>query len=398
MEENRVAPNRPNVGDETKALNIVDLFSGVGGLSLGSARAGFVVRGAVDIDAQANDAHKRNFPNTLHLDADIGGLTASALRQGLQLNGESIAGIVGGPPCQGFSAIGRRNRDDIRNVSFVDFFRIVSELQPKFFLAENVPGIMQDSYDELRGQAFSLIDARYSVLPPLELSANDYGAATNRKRVFFFGYLHDEMGPLTIDSFKAPSDTETVHVKDALHGLPSKIDPTWQKEEQSWQVVQVYSSGSYALRLHGHVPTGVGQPKALRRLSCKNEISGFLGTAHSDEVAQRYANTPQGKYDSISKSYRLEPDGFCPTLRAGTGPDQGSFQAVRPIHPTEARVITPREAARLQGFPDWFQFSPTKWHSFRQIGNSVSPILAERLLSVVARSLGIKSCMEEQGE
>ena len=243
---------------------------------------------------------------------------------------------------------------------------------------------MQDSYDEIRGHAISLVDARYKVLPPLELSANDYGAATKRKRMFFFGYLQDEMDPLTIDSFKAPSDIDTVHVKDALHGLPSRIDPTWQKEEQSWQVVRDYRNDSYALRLQGHVPMGVGHPKALRRLSCSHEISGFLGTAHSDEIAERYAKTPQGKYDSISKSYRLDPDGFCPTLRAGTGPDQGSFQAVRPIHPTEARVITPREAARLQGFPDWFQFSPTKWHSFRQIGNSVSPILAERILSVVA--------------
>ena len=122
------------------------------------------------------------------------------------------------------------------------------------------------------------------------------------------------------------------------------------------------------------------------------------GTAHSLEVAKRYAKTKCGKYDSISKSYRLDPDGFCPTLRAGTGPDQGSFQAVRPIHPTEARVITPREAARLQGFPDWFQFSPTKWHSFRQIGNSVSPILAERILSVIAKSLGISSALEDEDE
>ena len=398
MDRNRVGANRPNVGDETVDLNIVDLFSGVGGLSLGSARAGFVVRGAVDIDPKANDAHKRNFPSTVHLDADIGGLTADTLRLGLQLDGENIAGIIGGPPCQGFSSIGRRNKDDIRNESFVDFFRLVSEVRPKFFLAENVPGIMQDSYDEIREQAFSLVDARYNVLPPLELSANDYGAATKRKRVFFFGYLQDEMDPLTIDSFKAPSDIETVHVKDAFHGLPSIIDPRWQKEEQSWQVVRDYRNDSYALRLQGHVPTGVGHPKALRRLLCSHEISGFLGTAHSDAIAERYAKTPQGKYDSISKSYRLDPDGFCPTLRAGTGPDQGSFQAVRPIHPTEARVITPREAARLQGFPDWFQFSPTKWHSFRQIGNSVSPILAERILSVVARSLGGTDSMEEPGE
>ncbi|MFX7922723.1 DNA cytosine methyltransferase, partial [Acinetobacter baumannii] len=70
---------------------------------------------------------------------------------------------------------------------------------------------------------------------------------------------------------------------------------------------------------------------------------------------------------------KLDKLGFCPTLRAGTGPERGSYQAVRPIHPTSPRVITPREASRLQGFPDWFQFHPTKWHSFRQIGNSVSP-------------------------
>ncbi|MFS9669280.1 DNA cytosine methyltransferase, partial [Klebsiella pneumoniae] len=63
----------------------------------------------------------------------------------------------------------------------------------------------------------------------------------------------------------------------------------------------------------------------------------------------------------------------------------GSYQAVRPIHPTSPRVITPREAARLQGFPDWFQFHPTKWHSFRQIGNSVSPIVAEHIMRVLAR-------------
>ena len=384
--------------DESKPFNIVDLFSGVGGLSLGSARAGFVVRGAVDIDPRANDAHKCNFPNTVHLDSDITGLTGHTLKHGLHLNGESITGIVGGPPCQGFSAIGRRDKDDRRNMSFVEFFRIVSEVLPKFFLVENVPGIMRDIYDDIREQAFSFVNAKYDILPPLHLSANDYGAATNRKRVFFFGYLSDEMESLTVESFRPPSEVETVHVKDALLGLPARIDPSWQKEEQSWQVVGVYPNGSFGLRLQGHVPSGVGDQKALRRLLCSNEVSGFLGTAHTDEVAARYGKTKCGRYDSISKSYRLDLDDFCPTLRAGTGPGQGSFQAVRPLHPTEARVITPREAARLQGFPDWFQFSPTKWHSFRQIGNSVSPILAERILSVVARSLGISNLLGEKNE
>ena len=369
------------------SLNVVDLFSGVGGLSLGAARAGLTVSGAVDIDPKANDAHKTNFPSAVHLEADIADLSGSALRQALHLNGKGVAGIVGGPPCQGFSSIGRRDKDDTRNRAFVDFFRIVSEVLPKFFLVENVPGIMHDTYDELRDEAFSLVDEKYEILPPLHLSANDYGAATNRRRVFFIGYLIDYVDSLTTDSFKAPGDVESVCVKDALHGLPTAIDPNWQKEEQGWQVVRTYGDGNFNERLHGHVPLGVGNQEAINRLSESNEVSGFLGTAHTDAVAKRYAETECGKYDSISKSYRLDPDGLCPTLRAGTGPDQGSFQAVRPIHPTEARVITPREAARLQGFPDWFQFSPTKWHSFRQIGNSVSPILAEHIFGVVAGAI-----------
>jgi DNA (cytosine-5)-methyltransferase 1 len=94
-----------------------------------------------------------------------------------------------------------------------------------------------------------------------------------------------------------------------------------------------------------------------------------------------------GKMDSRTKSVRLDPNGFCPTLRAGTGPEKGSFQAVRPIHYSRPRVITPREAARLQGFPDWFQFDTTKWHSFRQIGNSVSPLVSEFIMTKVAEVL-----------
>ena len=104
-------------------------------------------------------------------------------------------------------------------------------------------------------------------------------------------------------------------------------------------------------------------------------------------MIERFAETKPGKREPISRTVRLDPNGLCNTLRAGTGRDHGAHQALRPIHPTEDRVITPREAARLQGFPDWFQFHPTKWHSFQQIGNSVSPIVAERILLVVKKSL-----------
>ena len=379
-----------------QTFNVVDLFSGVGGLSLGSARAGLPVLGAIDNDREALNAHNHNFPDAIHLNTDVAQLTGQSLMNDLNLDGDTIAGIIGGPPCQGFSAMGRHDRDDIRNTLFVDFFRIVSETAPKFFLAENVPGIMRDTYSEVRHHAFSFVERDYVILPPMELAASDYGAATLRKRIFFFGYLPNELEPLTVDSFNPPTEVETIRVKDALDGLPTIINPQWQQEEQSWHKVRVCGDGYFARRLHGHVPSGVGQKTALERLHKDGEASGFLGTAHSAKVAKRFANTECGKYDAISKSFRLDLEGFCPTLRAGTGPELGSFQAVRPIHPTESRVITPREAARLQGFPDWFQFSPTKWHSFRQLGNSVSPILAEQILRQVAIALGATSPMEEQ--
>lgn len=370
------------------AQNVVDLFSGVGGLSLGAARAGFTVRCAVDTDTEAINTHKRNFPQTIHLQTDVSELMGQNLRRSLALNNGDLAGIIGGPPCQGFSSIGRSDKDDARNKLFPEFFRLVAEALPKFYLAENVPGILRGKNSATLTKALSYVEDKYVVLPAMVFAASDYGAPTARTRIFFFGYLKDEMEPLTSDDFKPPSDVETVLVKNALHGLPIKIKPTWQTEKQSWRVVHMHGNGYYASRLHGHVPPGVGEPIALQRLKDESRASGFLGTVHSKEVAERYAVTECGKSDPVSRSCRLDPNGFCPTLRAGTGRDHGSFQAVRPLHPTEARVITPREAARLQGFPDWFQFSPTKWHGFRQIGSSVSPIIAERILSVIRKALG----------
>jgi DNA (cytosine-5)-methyltransferase 1 len=301
-------------------------------------------------------------------------------------NGD-LTGIIGGPPCQGFSDIGKKDRDDPRNKLFPEFFRIVAEARPKFFLAENVPRIMHNANSDILSRAFSYVKAEYDILTDLSINACDYGAPTTRTRRFFFGSLKDEMEPLKATDFKPPSNIEKILVKDALIGLPEKIDPTWQNEDQSWQIVKDYNNGYFASRLKGHKPVGMGDPVALKRFKKENLVSGCLGTAHTKEVVKRFEQTKPGKREQVSRTIRLDPDGFCPTLRAGTGPDHGSHQSLRPIHPTENRVITPREAARLQGFPDWFQFHPTKWHSFRQIGNSVSPIVAERILTVIRKSL-----------
>lgn len=366
---------------------IVDLYSGVGGLSLGAARAGFSVSCAVEVDPHAAAAHRRNFPKTLHLDEDISRLAGERLNADLGLKKGELAGIVGGPPCQGFSCIGKNDISDPRNTLFVEFFRIVAETKPKFFLAENVPGLLNGGNDHVRDRAFSYVEGDYILLPPMTICAKDFGAPTTRTRVLFFGYRPGEMRSLSLKDFSPPLGMESVTVRDALKGLPARINPRWQSEEESWRVVRLHGSGSFVRRLHGRVPVGVGDPRALERLNKEGKASGCFGTVHSAEVARRYSKIQPGRRDPVSKSHRLSLNGFCPTIRAGTGHDRGRFQAVRPLHPTQARVITPREAARLQGFPDWFQFSPTKWHSFREIGSSVSPILAERVLAIIRSAL-----------
>jgi DNA (cytosine-5)-methyltransferase 1 len=382
--------------NKTPAPKIIDLFSGAGGLSLGAARAGFDISAAVEIDKEFSSVHRANFPKTVHIDYDISTLSGAKLLSALELQRGDLAGVIGGPPCQGFSHIGKNDIRDPRNLLFVDFFRMVNEILPKFFLAENVPGIMNEKNSHIREKAIALVEKTYVLLPPMIMAAHKYGVPTTRTRVFFFGYLADDMEALAVPEFQPSDSVRKVRVKDALRGLPIKINPLWQAESDGWRVVRVQDSGHFASRLHGHVPPGVGDKNAIRRLKKENRASGCLGTRHSWKVSNRYSRIGQGKRDPVSKSQKLDPDGFCPTLRAGTGYDHGRFQAVRPLHPTQDRVITPREAARLQGFPDWYQFSPTKWHSFRQIGSSVSPILAERILAIIRTALGDNEAEEEK--
>jgi DNA (cytosine-5)-methyltransferase 1 len=358
---------------------IVDLFAGVGGFSLGAARAGFELAAAIDLDRHAFNAHKINFPHTAHARRNVLGLTGDDVRELAKLNGHRLSGLIGGPPCQGFSTMGKMRKNDARNKLFFHFFRLVAELNPLFFVCENVPGIMDEKYETLRGESLKLVRKKYHMLDPFELSAGAFGAATDRTRVFFIGWAKDSGIDLSTDHFTPRSTRKKTTVRLAFEGLPARIDPNWQTEESGWQQVNVAHS-AFAAKINKVSSEFIGDKTALERFTERSEVSGFLGTVPTDKVLTRFAKLEPGKVDSISKFPRLQWDSLCPTLRAGTAKDKGSYQAARPIHPTEDRVITPREGARLQGFPDWFLFDATKWHSFRQIGNSIPPLLAEGVL------------------
>lgn len=366
---------------------VIDLFAGAGGLSLGAARAGFKVQAAVELDSKAIETHAQNFLDTYHIQKDIAFLSGKDLLELSSLKDDELDGVIGGPPCQGFSTMGKGNVLDSRNELFEHFFRLVLEMQPKFFVAENVIGILNSKYDHIREKAFKLIEDKYIILDPIKLKASDLGVPTTRTRVFFIGYRKDLKNFRLHNHDFLYKNQEIINVEQALLGLPIQINSEWQSFESGWQQVELekmsMNSSLFFQKITSDIPNKIGNPIYLERYLQKKQVSGCLGTRHSDDVQKRYANLQYGEQDKISRSQKLNPKGFCPTLRAGTGSDKGSFQAVRPIHYEVPRVITPREAARLQGFPDWFVFHQTKWHSFRQIGNSVSPIVAEKILSVI---------------
>ena len=252
---------------------------------MGAARAGFEVLGAVDSDPQVLGVHAKNFPGASHSNADVSELTGGSLGRLFELPNKGITGIVGGPPCQGFSNMGRRDLSDRRNQLFAQFFRVVNEAQPTFFLAENVLGILHKQYAEMREFALAQVSRDYVILDPIKICAADYGAPTSRTRVFFVGYLPDRMEKLSSGSFDPPGELEPVLVRDALEGLPVHVDPKWQKEEDGWRRSESHGSGYFSIRLQKCVPSGVGDAVALRRLATEGLSSGTLGTCHSKEVA-----------------------------------------------------------------------------------------------------------------
>ncbi|WDK49093.1 DNA cytosine methyltransferase [Xanthomonas campestris pv. campestris] len=368
-------------------MKVAELFAGVGGMTLGAARAGLDVRLAVELDQRAMSAHVRNFPSSNHLTADVSTLGASDLLDAAKLKPGQLDGLIGGPPCQGFSAIGKKELGDPRNSLFGHFVRLVLETQPRFFLAENVNGILAPRNQEFLEAAFLPLHGQYDLLSPLVIKASDVGAPTSRTRVFFVG-IHRSSGyrSFDVDTLRPQSSIGSNPVGHALKGLPATIDEDWTSNIMGRTRLHKVASSPYHNKIADDRPDGVGESDSLRLLE-KGIVLNHQGTIHSPDLQLRYARLGPGEQDYKTKSVRLYAKGFCPTLRAGTGAERGSFQAVRPIHHRMPRVITPREAARLQSFPDWFSFDQTKWQAFRQIGNSVPPILAEAVLRRLLTSI-----------
>ncbi|MFN6462500.1 MAG: DNA cytosine methyltransferase [Nostoc sp. DedVER02] len=228
---------------------------------------------------------------------------------------------------------------------------MVLELNPLAAIMENVPGIENQKFGTITDSLQAVLEEHY-FLSKWNLNASDYGVPQARKRVFFVASKFGEIIP--------PKHQPQHTVRDAIADLlPIPLLP-----KQNTQVLPFnWSKGEYAQHLEKIFPN---------QGAISNSLTGFAATTHAPEVIQQFLNTPPGTREAKSKSKKLEWDGFCVTLRAGSG----NRTALRPLHPEQPRVISVREAARLHSYPDWFNFSEAILHAQREIGNSVPPLLA----------------------
>ncbi|MFJ4484203.1 DNA cytosine methyltransferase [Streptomyces longwoodensis] len=376
----------------------VDLFAGVGGLSLGFEQAGFDVLAAVEYDPVHAAVHKFNFPLTEVICRDVRNISAADVRRaaarGWRLHRRSgpawdglVDVIVGGPSCQGFSTMGRRDREDERNDLLLEFVRLVIEIRPRAFCLENVPGLLEARYAPLRESALKQLEAAgYLITGDVKpVNAANFGVPQNRKRVVIMGVLDGKVDELV-------GRAESVSVGEALSMLPDASAIVDLVENDSVSAVSapvvdwVPGASRYARVMAGlEVDPG---DRSRPRCWDRSVLTNSRLTLHSEETKRRFSQTLPGTVEPVSRFFRLPLDGQARTLRAGTGRERGAFTSPRPLHPVRDRVITVREAARIHSFPDWFRFHVTSWHGHRQIGNSVPPLLARAAGDAISAALG----------
>ncbi len=365
----------------------IDLFCGAGGMSLGFEQAGFDVIFAVDSDSLHTAIYSRNFPNCVTLNADVSILSGNQIREISNTNDQDIDVLFGGPPCQGFSTIGRRRKNDPRNDLLLEFARLVMDLRPRYFVVENVEGILQgeprnvvaDFLKEIRIGGYSV------VLPIKSLDASDFGVPQRRSRVFILGYERGLSPPkYPVPKFNSRGNDQHPTVWEAIGDLPN-VDEFEELIHTDIFVGALGPPSEYSKILRCEVSDP--EDLSINRNIKLGGLTGCKRTAHSAITIKRFQSTRQGKYEPISRYYRLPQRDLANTLRSGSDKEHGSYTAPRPIHPIYPRCITVREAARLHYFPDWFIFHPTKWNGFRQVGNSVPPRLARAVAQSIMKAI-----------
>lgn len=365
-------------------MNIIDLFAGCGGMSHGFHMAGFRSIVASEIDLWAGDTYSHNHPNVKLLRGDIRDIDNWTDQLPDDFS-EKIDGVIGGPPCQGFSLSGSRDPHDPRNSLFMDFVKCVNHFQPKFFVMENVPGLLSmktgqgKSVIQIIISEFSAVGykASYSIL-----NAAHFGVPQLRDRVFIIGVKKQYPYSKSL-IFPRPTvhPGEFMTVDIAISDLP----PIESGEGSEYQEYATEAQNAYQ-QWARQGSDGVYNHIAMRHT--KRLIERFKVIQHGQSVADvPHEHSALKRGDPTVKSgkvysqnnMRVFGDAPSPTVAA-------SFQS-NFIHPHLHRNFTAREAARLQSFPDTYIFlgkrTTMSWEKhlsqYQQIGNAVPPLLAKAI-------------------
>lgn len=335
----------------------VELFSGVGGMSLGANMAGIDVKLAVEIDKYASHTFSLNHPQTKLLNLDVSKLETIDINKG-----HHSTVLFGGPPCQGFSTSNQRNRNsnNPNNWLYTEFIRLLKSWKPDWVVLENVKGLKETengSFLDAIVNEFS--SAGYRVAYKV-LNAENFGVPQRRERIFVVGSLKG------IDfEFPTGSINERVSVKDAISDLP-KVE-----------------NGNETCTMPYDSDPGSDYARGLRNGS--KLVSNNLVTRNSESIIKRYGHIPQGgNWENIPTELMGT---YADTSRCHTGIYRrlendkpsiviGNYRKNMLVHPMEDRGLSVREAARLQSFPDWFKFTGSIGFQQQQVGNAVPPLLA----------------------
>lgn len=337
-------------------MNVISLFSGCGGLDLGFERAGFDIPVANEYDPTIFETFKVNHPRTHLIEGDIRKVTKKDIAQ--FLSGD-VDGIIGGPPCQSWSEAGAlRGIEDARGQLFFDYIRILKEFRPRFFLAENVSGMLANRHSEAVRNILELFqEAGYDVSLTM-VNAKNYGVAEERKRVFYIGFRNDLHIDFVFPKGSTEDDEKKLTLRNIIWDLQETAVPAGPKNYHNPEAINnnEYFTGAYS-------------PIFMSR----NRVKGWDEQAFTVQASGRQC--------------QLHPQ--APKMvKFGTN-DCRFVEGKENLY----RRMTIRETARVQGFPDDFKFIYKETNNaYKMIGNAVPVNLAYEI------AVAIKLFLEGRGD
>ena len=353
-------------------MNVLDLFSGCGGISLGFKLAGFKISGGIDIDPDSIKTFQKNFPKSKAVCESL--LEYSDEKIVEDFGDKEIDIVVGGPPCQGFSSANRWNKEneDPRNKLFFEYLRFVELLKPKAVVIENVRGILTRDKGFAKNRIEKLLkDLGYTVNCRV-LNASDYGVPQNRLRAFFVAIRNDYKETFDFDNL---SVKPKVTVKEAIGEL-------YDLDKNPKDILESKPKNKYLKYLRKENQKIYNHETKYPAQLTQERISHVpQGGNWADIPTELFPNNRNNRHSSAFK--RLDEEACSVTI--DTGNAHSNY-----FHPLYNRIPTVREAARIQSFKDDFILEGSRTSQYRQVGNAVPPLLAKVIAEELLKYLNKK--------